>query len=525
MGVKVIRHPRIPVFKISPLEDPFTHQPEVEEFYVEPLDVEKRREDHVAQNKAISITNPEMFDKKSKTEAPTMDGIMSPLFGPDFFNMSGSIDDYYRCNHCGDHGGSIHDGNICRSCGVGTVVYDHDISKTGYIYLGGHRILTPLAYGFVSSYLGSTLLNNILKSADRHDINGRPIIKSKEKGIRKNNKYDGTGLIDFYNKFDEIIEHFRKPNQPDKEELYMFIKKFKPALFTRYVNVYNAILRPAPKDDSKLCLFDVNKNYNIIIKNANSLKMSSEKVIIESALREILDRWIDVYNSIMDNDMDGKNGMYRAKVPTGRVTECMRTLVIPGPDLLVDEIDAPYLPTLEVLTPLVINKIAKIDNISLREAENIVENAKLEYDNRVALILEYLVTRDDEMQNRFIEFLLQRSPTLIREGIRMMRIRRIKKDFTDLTTSVPIAILKGLNMDFDGDTSALYAVYQRILLGVWRRYHSPRYHFISQQNGRYSHYCSFIKDTAVILNYIWEMGKDSNYYEYHKDELLEQIED
>ena len=55
-------------------------------------------------------------------------------------------------------------------------------------------------------------------------------------------------------------------------------------------------------------------------------------------------------------------------------------------------------------------------------------------------------------------------------------------------------------------------IYDNRLKEAWAPIHSPECHFVSRHNGLYSEYCKFIKDSAVILSELWELGKDSTYY-------------
>lgn len=65
---------------------------------------------------------------------------------------------------------------------------------------------------------------------------------------------------------------------------------------------------------------------------------------------------------------------------------------------------------------------------------------------------------------------------------------------------------------YDGDTFACNMIYDNRLKEAWSSIHSPDCHFVSRHNGKYSDHAEFIKDTAVTLSELWEIGKDCNYY-------------
>jgi hypothetical protein len=75
-----------------------------------------------------------------------------------------------------------------------------------------------------------------------------------------------------------------------------------------------------------------------------------------------------------------------------------------------------------------------------------------------------------------------------------------------------------MNGDFDGDTYAGYFIYDNNLKEVWGNVHCPDCHFISRHTGQYNGLCGFIKDNSVSLSEIWEIGKNSIYYDTYASE-------
>ena len=55
-------------------------------------------------------------------------------------------------------------------------------------------------------------------------------------------------------------------------------------------------------------------------------------------------------------------------------------------------------------------------------------------------------------------------------------------------------------------------IYDNRLKETWKPIHCPDCHFISRHNGRYSNGGEFIKDSAVILSELWDIGKNNIYY-------------
>lgn len=59
---------------------------------------------------------------------------------------------------------------------------------------------------------------------------------------------------------------------------------------------------------------------------------------------------------------------------------------------------------------------------------------------------------------------------------------------------------------------AVYMIYDNRLKEAWKPIHCPDCHFISRHDGKYSPGGEFIKDSAVILSELWEIGKNGVYY-------------
>lgn len=55
-------------------------------------------------------------------------------------------------------------------------------------------------------------------------------------------------------------------------------------------------------------------------------------------------------------------------------------------------------------------------------------------------------------------------------------------------------------------------IYDSRLKKVWKSIHCADRHFISRHDGMYSPGAEFIKDSAVILSELWEIGKNGCYY-------------
>lgn len=497
--------PRMNSFKIDKIPKPFANRHKrIKSVRLEKIDIDSKCERDIQSNKGFYITNELDYDEKKKVR--TSDGLYSPKYGADAFSDK-LLDNMYHCE-CGDLVGGVHEGDICPKCNTPVQFTDADLSITGYIPLDDYVVINPAVYLDLEKLIGKKDLLSILKYNEKYDVSGHHIPTAT-----KSSPYTGIGLMKFQENFDEIIE-FYKNKRKDKIDSYKNIRKFRNCVFTHNLAVYSSLLRPYVKDGSKMSVFDANKKYSVMLANANIVREEQpigvdRSIITEKSLFEIQSEWNELFSNMIDQSLSGKKGMFRNNMLAARIDHSSRTIVDPAKFHNVDEISIPYVLGLELLRPLLINAIRVMDNKNIREANNIIDAGIRKFDEKLWLLVNHILQESDNPPR----IMIQRSPSLLQESMRLMKIKSVKYDYNDLTTDVPIAILNGMNADFDGDTFSLFAIYDNRLKEVWDYMHSPVNHFISRHDGQYSGLCKFIKDTSVSLSEIWELGKNSTYYD------------
>ena len=497
--------PRLNSFKPEKVIKPFknsTNKNPIKSVKLIKLDLDKCCEEDIEKGTGFFITNEEDFDEKRGVR--TDDGLYSPKFGVDTFTDK-NTDDLFHCE-CGKLSGGIHEGDICSDCGTRVTFIDSRLNITGYINLADYVIINPSCYPELESLIGSKELNEIIKFNNRFDVNGKNV-KTKT----KKSPYQGIGIIEFKKKFDEIIEYYRAKRK--KDETYDVLMRFKNCVFTHNVPVYTSLLRPLIKDGSRIAMFDVNKSYSIILANANVIKSSEvpgiDKIsIVENCLYEIQTELIKIYGDIIVQNLSGKKGIIRGNIISSRMDFSARFIVVPAIGHSVTDISIPYIGGCELMRPLLINALNKIDGINIREANSIIDRAIRKFDKKIFILMNHILQNSDNPPMMMI----QRSPSLLQESMRLMYIKQVKADIQDLTLDVPVGILQLMNADFDGDTFACYMIYDNRLKEAWKPIHCPDCHFISRHDGKYSGGGEFIKDSAVILSELWDIGKNSTYY-------------
>lgn len=505
MSKPTVEPPRMNSFKVDTPPRPFKdrHRP-IKSVRLEKINIDEKCERDIKNNKGFYITNELDYDEKKRTR--TIDGLYSPKFGVDTFSDK-SLDNLYHCE-CGELVGGVHEGDTCPKCNTVVQFTDADLSITGYIPLGDYAVINPAVYFDIEKLIGGTTLLSILKYNEKYDVSGHAISVAT-----KASPYTGMGFIKFKENFDEVIEFYKKKRK-DKIESYENIIRFRDKVFTHNISVYSSLLRPYVKDESRMSVFDANKKYSIILANANIVRGEqpigvNKSVIIEKSLYEIQTEWNELFSNMIDQSLSGKNGLLRGQITSSRIDHSGRTVVVPAKYHNVNEISIPYVFALELFRPLLINAIKTMDNKNIREANNIIDNGLRKFDEKLWLLANHILQESSDPPMMMI----QRSPSLLQESMRLMKIKTVKYDYNDLTTDVPIAVLNGMNADFDGDTFAEFVVFDNRLKEVWRSVHAPENHFVSRHNGQYNNLCLFIKDSIVSLSEIWEVGKNTTYYD------------
>ena len=86
----------------------------------------------------------------------------------------------------------------------------------------------------------------------------------------------------------------------------------------------------------------------------------------------------------------------------------------------------------------------------------------------------------------------------------------MKKDFDDYTLSVPLAILPGLNADFDGDVLNIISITLDELKYAFRKFSPVDRMILSRDSGELNEYFTITKSQLIDLHYFCICDKDVN---------------
>ncbi len=274
----------------------------------------------------------------------------------------------------------------------------------------------------------------------------------------------------------KLEERYPKAAAAEREKLAkrislissMIASKVRPEwMFLTKIPVIPPALRPmVALEGGRHATSDVNDLYRRVINRNNRLKklldihapeviLRNEKRILQEAVDALLDNSIRKggasagaltpaqrrpLKSLADY-LKGKQGYFRQNLLGKRVDYSGRSVIVVGPDLELDECGLPKHMALELFRPFVIAGLLQRElAFNIRGAGRLIEDG-------VAEVWEIL---EEAIAGKHV--LLNRAPTLHRQGIQAFRPRLIEGDAIQLHPLVCPAF----NADFDGDQMAIH---------------------------------------------------------------------
>ena len=228
------------------------------------------------------------------------------------------------------------------------------------------------------------------------------------------------------------------------------------------VPVMPAGLRPLLMlDAGRFASSDLNELYRTAIRRNNRLKsmiawnvpefmITTEKRLLQEAIdilfangkrgKPLLNGQRRPFKSLSDM-LQGKQGRFRQNLLGKRVDYSGRSVIVPGPDLKLNQCGLPRLMALELFRPMLYNRLIKTGVVDS------LKSAKMMVDAKVPDVWKAL---QDLAQGYPV--LLNRAPTLHRLGIQAFEIVLTHYKAIQIHPLVCVAF----NADFDGDTMSVY---------------------------------------------------------------------
>lgn len=428
-----------------------------------------------------------------KDKKRTPNGIFSNKFGSELSDDV-TVSDRFSCD-CKELKGAYLEGEVCPHCGSKVRYFNSDILKTGW-FTTNFKFINPHFYEFLSSFIGSKKLLNMVKRESDTDKNG--IIIIKEKNEKDETPFDSIGVVEFHDRFDEIMEYALQQN-PKKEDTYNFIMKHRDAVFINHFPLYSLNLRPFTMKKNNVRFADINRKFMVLSTNFGKINKKKEYTELEvEKLQPLIYETQALINDIYMMNMDmivGKEGHIRSKMVAARVNFSSRCVIVPSStSVKINEIILPYLAFLEMYKFRIINVLCKTKNMTIPDAEKRWFNASLDYDKEIYLIMKMLVEKSNSGKGLY--HYLNRNPTLQFGSKLLVKIKDVKEDIDDFTLTISNYLLKCLSGDYDGDVLNLFTPvdYEEV-----KEMHifDPREMIIA--NGKFNRNFTMIKDQIVGL--------------------------
>lgn len=369
--------------------------------------------------------------------------IHSPLYGTDY-SSERAFEDRYSCR-CGNLIGKNFEGIVCPKCKSRVEFVDIDMTKTGWIIIDDYCIIQSEFYKKLKLYIGARTFDSMLNYVD-------PAVRQ----VNPTQPYDGIGIIEFRERFDEIMNRYYKKNNAKKESLYMQIMSNKDSVFSHAIPVYSSHLRLFVIKADEVKYSDEDTLFKQIFTNVQILNSKFELTRrIESNLKRkfkvdtvrnehILLKIQNDLNKLWDltfETIKKKTGTIRDQCLGGRINFTARNVIIPSKKLRSDEIEIGYTTFLEMFKLEIISLLVATQNITHAEAWKIWDDATINFDESIYKIMDYMVT------NRNVLVEINRNPTINYGSQLVMRIVHVSPDINDHCMAVPLSVLDSFNAD------------------------------------------------------------------------------
>lgn len=468
------------------------------------IDLDKRRVANIRNGKGFVISAPKGIKKDIKNQ----DGIFSSRYGSNSISDVDSFNGRYRCR-CGMKRGSINHGELCDVCNTRVRFVDDDVSIKGYLILKDrYWIIHPNLYRSLEAFIGANRLNRIIEPDVVIDLNGH--VTDGHVSKKKDEPFKGIGLIEFHDRFDEIMD-FYLTRFPNKKNFYDDIMRNKDIVFTHTISVYSSLLRPSRLDNGSLRYEACNEQFQILDKlvyqvNDDRLKMNRKVKEKYQLLYDIQYQLNAVYMELKEI-LAKKKGDFRASIG-GRYSFSERSVIRQDVNLKPDQIKLPFHGLCELLQQVIINILVKTYNFSYADAYKKWYKAQVTGNDPIVYgIIDGLIKDNPDGG---LPFLINRNPTISYGGILFVRCIGINMDFT---MSISLLVLKLLAADFDGDTLNILFLMNQEFIRTASEILSPRQMFISRNDGKCN--ADLIHSRDVIIN----ANALKNLYEYTPEEI------
>lgn len=269
---------------------------------LERINLDKERRHDLILGNGFVIDSP----KAIKDDMKNPNGIYSTKFGPGLQDIN-AYGNRYRCK-CGYSTQRFYHGLNCPICGEPVEFKDDNFQFFGYICLKEpYHIIHPNLFMSIAFLIGEKDFNNIISPVNKKDENGYEVDYKRP----KDEPFYGIGMIDFYDRFDEICNYYVQ-KKPNKRDYYEDIMNNRDKVFIQSIPVFTTALRPYRLDGGVLHFEGTNATYNMIAAiaskiNDDSTKMNQKKKPKDELLYDLQMKYKELYDELL-KIISGKKG-------------------------------------------------------------------------------------------------------------------------------------------------------------------------------------------------------------------------
>lgn len=463
---------------------------------LERINLDDERHHDIITGNGFVVSSP----KAIKDDIKDPNGIFSTKYGPGLQDAN-AFGNRYRCK-CGHTTQRFYHGLKCPLCGETVEFKDDNFKMYGWICLNDpYYIIHPNLFMSLTFFIGEEDFLNIITPMDKKDENGNEIEIKKP----KDEPFYGLGMIDFHDRFDEIMEYY-KVKKPAKRDYYDNIMEDRDKVFVQSVPVFTIHLRPYRLDGGVFHFEGTNAIYNILANigariNDDSTSMSRKKKPKNTMLFDMQMKYKELYDEIT-KIISGKKGSIRALFG-GRYNFTARSVIVPGPDLRIDEVHLSYACLCGLLQQRIINILHKSYSMPYNSAYKLLHESMHTENPIIRQIIEGII----KASGRGIPVLINRNPTISYGGIIMCYCTNILEGYT---MKLNLQILEGLAADFDGDTLNILLIINKDFQEAAENVFNPRNAmYISKNDGMFNNLYNHKKDTIINMNTFVQLCRDN----------------
>lgn len=461
---------------------------------LERLNLDNARREDVLNGNGFIVSSA----KAIKDDVKVPNGIFSTKYGPGLQDAN-AFGNRYRCK-CGHTTQRFYHGLVCPVCGEKVEFKDDNFSMFGYICLKDpYYLIHPNIFNSLAFFIGEKDFMNIITPVDKKDEDGHTIAIDPP----KDEPFFGIGMIGFHDRFDEIMDYYHA-RRINKNDYYDNIMMDYDKVFTQSIPVFTIHLRPYRIDGGTFHFEGTNAIYNLMARlasyvNDDKTKMASKRKPKNELLFKLQIQFKKLYDELT-KILSGKKGTIR-QLFGGRYNYTARSVIVPGPDLRIDEVALSYPCLCGLLQQQIINILHKTYAMRYNEAYKILNESMHEENPIIRQIIEGIIRSHD----RGIPILINRNPTITYGGILAMYCTKISTGFT---MAVPLAILEGLAADFDGDTLNILLIINKDFETAANYVFNPRNSmYISKNDGMFNNSYNHKRDTIINMNTLAQLSR------------------